>query len=201
MIIDPKLDRMFRQCHEHKQQLDRQRRWVRAAMFCPPVLIALGCFAAMVLQVVNGLFRTMVGGSSGPDFPVLAFFVAIILGLFAAGETLIENSFLIEVSAKFYTIAAIVCTGLSAVSLTLRTASGALLLGLALYCVIALLMNMVFKRLYAENEMLRSLKGYPHFNPLLMSDAELREEGTPDRKPLEELTPDERLMRERDMNL
>ena len=201
MIIDPKLDRMFRQCHEHKKQLDKKRRWVRAAMFCPPVLIAMGCFAAMALQALNGFIQAVVGGVSGPTIPVLAFFVSLMLGLFVAGETLIENSFLIEVSVKFYTIAAIVCTGLSAVSLTLGTASGFLLLGLAVYCVIALLLNMIFKRLYQENEMLRSLKGYPHFNPMLMSESELREEETPDRKPLEELTPDERLMRERDMNL
>lgn len=201
MIIDPKLERMFRQCHEHKKQLDKKRRMVRAAMFCPPVLIALGCFVTMLLQVWNGLFQTVAGMSVGPNIPVLAFFAAILLGLFAAGETLLENPLLIEVSVKFYTIAAIVCTGLSAVLITLGTASGLLLLGLALYCVTALFLNMVFKRLYHENEMLKPLKGYPHFDPLLMSEKELREEDTPDRKPLEELTPDERLMRERDMNL
>lgn len=201
MIIDPKLAKMFHQCHEHKMRLDKDRRWVRAAMFCPPVLIAMGCFLGMALQAFNGFLQSMVGGRSGPNIPVLAFFAALLLGLFVAGETLLENSFLIEVSAKFYTVAAIVCTALAAVSLTLGTASGALLIGLAIYCVIALLLNMIFKRLYAENEMLKPLKGYPHFNVLLMSEAELREAETSDGKPLEELTPDERLMRERDMNL
>lgn len=201
MIVDPKLAKMFNQCHEHKKQLDKDRRWVRAAMFCPPVLIAMGCFLGMALQAFSGFLQAMVGGDSGPDIPVLAFFAALLLGLFVAGETLLENPFLIEVSTKFYTVAAIVCTGLSAVSLTLGTASGALLILLALYCVIALLLNIIFKRLYAENEMLKPLKGYPHFNILLMSEAELREAETPDGKPLEELTPDERLMRERDMNL
>lgn len=201
MLTDPKLIKMFNQCHEHKKKLDKDRRWVRAAMFCPPVLIAMGCFLGMAFQAFNGFLQSMVGGRSGPDIPVLAFFAALLLGAFVAGETLLENSFLIEVSAKFYTVAAIVCTVLAAVTLTLGTASGALLFGLAVYCVIALLLNMIFKRLYAENEMLRPLKGYPHFNPMMISDAELRETETPDRKPLEELTPDERLMRERDMNL
>lgn len=201
MITDPKLEKMFHQCHEHKMRLDKDRRWVRAAMFCPPVLIAMGCFLGMALQAFNGFLQAMVGGRSGPNIPVLAFFTALLLGLFVAGETLIENPLLIEVSSKFYTVAAIVCTGLSAVSLTLGTSSGALLIVLALYCVIALPLNMVFKRLYAENEMLKPLKGYPHFNPMMMSEAELREAEAPDEKPLEELTPDERLMRERDMNL
>lgn len=201
MIIDPKLTKMFNQCHEHKMRLDKDRRWVRAAMFCPPVLIAMGCFLGMVLQAFNGFIRSMMGGDSGPDTPVLAFFAALLLGLFVAGETLLENPFLIEVSAKFYTAAAIVCTGLAAVTVTLGSSSGFLLLVLVLDCVINLVLNITFKRLYAENEMLKPLKGYPHFNILLMSEAELREAETPDEKPLEELTPDERLMRERDMNL
>lgn len=62
-------------------------------------------------------------------------------------------------------------------------------------------LSIVYKRLYAENEALRSLKGYPHFDPLFMSEEELHEEDTPDRMPPEDLTPDERLMWERDMNL
>lgn len=201
MIVDPKLQRMFDQCKAHKRELDKKRRAVRAGMFCPPVLIAAGCFLSMLLQALNGLIQSAAGGGSGPDIPVLAFLASLLLGAFAAGETMIENPFLIEVSAKFYTVAAIVCTALSAALLTAETASGPLMVLLAAYCAVALLLNMVFKRLYQENQMLRPLKGYPHFDILLMNEAELREEETPDRKPLEELTPDERLMRERDMNL
>ncbi|MCM1334651.1 MAG: hypothetical protein NC084_08920 [Bacteroides sp.] len=201
MIIDPKLERMFHQCHEHKQQLDKKRAAIRAVMFCPPALIAAGIFLSMVMQFFKGLIWMAAQADSEPSVPILAFFAAILLGVFIAGETMIENNALIENSTKFYTGAAVASTGAAALSFASGGSSGALLLSLALLCVVDLPLDLVFKRLHAENEMLKPLKGYPHFNPLLMSDAELREAVTPDRKPLDELSPDERLMRERDMNL
>ena len=68
-------------------------------------------------------------------------------------------------------------------------------------CGLSTALSFLYRRLYDENERLKLLKGYPHFNPLFMNEAELREEEAPDRKPPEEMTPDERLQWERDMNL
>lgn len=209
MIIDPKLEKMFRQCHERKMRLDRKRKLIRAAMFGPPALLALLCFIHMIMAFVSGVMIVFAGGFLGvyPDIP--CFILSVITSLFVAGQTMLDSKTLMEGASKFYPLAA-VAYGVS-FSYTFPIYRGAvidipgvtILLGqflMVISCVLSTVLSIIYKQLYAENEMLRTLKGYPHFNPVLMREADLHEEDAPDRKPPEEMTPDERLMWERDSN-
>lgn len=206
-MVDPKLQRMFDRCQAHKHEIDKKRRLIRAAMFFPPALLAVLCFIHMVLSVVSGILIAMGGGMMGGFSAAPFFILSVAIAVFVSGETLLENKALIDASDKFYPIAAVVCA--FAFVLAAYMGAGDLLgvviifgqLGMVFSCVLSMILNIFYKRLYAENEMLRTLKGYPHFNILLLTEADLREKDVPDHKPLEEMTPDERLMHERDFNL
>ncbi len=198
MIIDPKMQRMFDQCRQHKRQLDKINRWLRAAMFLPPALIAAGIFLYYVIGVVFGLMYALGGTSTGgASIGPIGFFAAIFLAVFAAGETMLENKTLIENSHWFYPVGAGACFLIT----VLFRGEQVVCLMLMGYCIGAIFLNILFKKNYAENEMLKPLKGYPHFNILLMTEKDLAEQNVPDRKSPEEMTPDERLMYERDHNL
>lgn len=209
MIVDPKLEKMFRQCHERKMLLDKKRRLIRAAMFSPPALLAVFCFIHIILSFLSGFLIVMVEGvqATYSDLPCLILSMAT--AGFAAGETMLENKALMKASRVFYPLAAVgyAISFLGAVSVYMGSLFDIIgvavvlgQLGMVGSCVLSTVLSAYFKRLYAENEELKLLKGYPHFNPLFMSDAELRKEETFDQKPPEEMTPDERLMWERDNN-
>lgn len=203
MIIDPKLIKMFRQCRERKMRLEKRRRLIRAAMFGPPAVLALLCFLRMVVAFISG-----VGILAAPDIP--CFILSVITALFVTGQTILDSKTLMKVSSGFYLVAGFAYVISFSCTFPIYTEErwadvpgGVILLGqfvMVISCVLSTMLSIVYKRLYAENEMLKPLKGYPHFDPLFMSDAELHEEEAPDRTPPEDLTPDERLMWERDSN-
>lgn len=210
MIVDPKLEKMFRQCHERKNRIDKRRKQIRAAIFCPPALLAVFCFIHMILTLPSGLAIVALDGVRGVYSDIPCFILSAATAVFAAGEVILENQALIKASRLFYPIAAVGYAFSFTVAFSVYRGSlfdfigAAVVLGqpvMVVCCVLSAVLSAFFKELYDENERLKSLKGYPHFNPLLMSESELRAEETPDLKPLEELSPDERLMRERDLNL
>ncbi|MDE7233453.1 MAG: hypothetical protein K2N29_00140 [Ruminiclostridium sp.] len=193
-MIDPKLEEMLRHCRAYKKQIDRKRRLVRTAMLCPPVLIAFERIITFILTAFD-----TVGQEAETRSPVdmSSFLVALAISIFVAEETVIEKETRIEVSGPFYGIAAAACVLLS----FFFPAGSSPLTVLALYCLIAVPLNILFKRLYEENLTLKRKKGYPHFDPRLISEKELREEKSTAPKPPEGLTPEEQLVWERDRNL
>ncbi len=210
MVVDPKLEKMFRQCHERKMRLDKKRRLICAAMFCPPALLAVFCFVHSTLAFMSGLMIVMADGTQAVYLDAPCLILSMATAGFAAGQTMLENKALMKASRTFYPIAAIgyAISFLAAVAVyrgSLFDIIGVAVvlgqLGMVFSCALSAVLSPLFQRLYAENETLKLLKGYPHFNPLFMSDAELRKEEISDQKPPEDLTPDERLMWERDMNL
>lgn len=209
MIIDPKLEKMFRQCRERKMRLDKKRRLIRAAMFGPPATLALLCFVHMVMAFISGIAILVAGGFQGvyPDIP--CFILSVITALFVTGQTMLDSKTLMEISSKFYPTAAVAyaisfaCTFPIYRGAVIDIPGVLVLLGqflMVISCVLSTALSIIYKQLYAENEMLRTLKGYPHFNPVLMREADLHEKDAPDRTPPEEMTLDERLMWERDSN-
>lgn len=152
-------------------------------MFCPPLFLT----AWGLWEVVSCHFRNR------PDpLPLLVDIVTLIAlpayaAFFTAKETFLEDEDFIERSTGFYLI------GIGAGVLCFRR----LTFGLALSCAAALLLNIRFKRLYGENQMLRAVKGYPHFDISRMSERDFREED-PGLKETEELSPDERIRRDRE---
>lgn len=210
MIIDPKLETMFRQCRERKNRIDKRRKQIRAAMFCPPVLLAVFCSIHMILTILSGSMIFVLDGVQGTYSDIPCFILSAATAVFAAGEVMLENQALIKASRVFYPIAAVGYAFSFVVAFSVYRGSLFDFVGVVVVlgqlvmvacCVLSTVLSVFFKDLYDENERLKRLKGYPHFNPMFMSDAELRKEETSDRTPLEELTPDERLMRERDFNL
>lgn len=221
MIVDPKLERMFRQCRERKLALDKRKKRVRAAMFSLPALLTVLCPIHMFLSLFSSFAIFAMDGYQGryPDVP--CFFISAVIAVFAACETILELEAPLAVSNVFYPAAAVACLILNVYATANYRASQidilghAILLGqylMTLSCIASIPLDRLFKRCLAENETLRPLKGYPHFNPMLLTEAELSEEkpadrpapgalSAADREALDGLSPDERLMRERDMNL
>lgn len=194
-MIDPKLEEMLRHCRAYKKQIDRKRRLVRTAMLCPPVLVAFERIITFILTEALEPFDPETGARS--TVGMLSFLVALAISIFAGGETVLERKRWIELSTPFYGIASAACF---LCSIPFADDQFPLTV-LAVYCLIAVPLNILFKRLYEENLTLKRKKGYPHFDPRLISEAELREEKPAAPKPPEGLTPEEQLVWERDMNL
>ncbi len=194
MITDKKLVLMYEQCKRHKRELDKRRYLLRAFMFMPPALASILIFFSYCASLLAGA-AIMIGGGvqSGNGISPLLFFHALAVGIFAAGEVILEDERFISVSHIFYAAAAVV-------SLILGFLSGFFFFAFCVYDILLCLLNILFKRLREENEMLKGLDGYPHFDITLMADNEVDGKTVPRKseQELEAMTDDERLMYERD---
>lgn len=199
MIVDPKLEKMFHNCHERKQRIDKSMRRLRAIMFCPPALAAIIAFLNYAMKILSGTMLMFLNGKQDASIMVgpVTFFISIVMAVFAACETLLEMEKLINISHFFYPASGI---ALLAVFIMLPAEQSSICALLIFYSLVASILNIFFRKLHEENEMLKPLKGYPHFNILLMNEKDLKEmEETPTNT--EEMSPDERLMYERDHNM
>lgn len=199
MVTDKKLVLMYEQCRKHKRELDKRRYLLRTAMFAPPALTSILVFFSYIASLVAGVGIMLGGGSqTGGGINPLVFIHALIVAVFTAGEVVLETKEMIDVSHIFYPCAAIaallfgVITGVSS--------NGVIFLAFIIYDILLCVLNMVFKSCYAENEMLKTLDGYPHFNVMLLSQKEENGKVVPKKseEELAEMSDDERLMYERD---
>lgn len=145
----------------------------------------------------------MLGGGSQiiGDINPLIFIHALVVAVFTAGEVVLETKDMIDVSHIFYPCAAIAALIFGAI--TGMTTSGIVFIGFFIYDMLLCIVNIVFKNCYAENEMLKTLDGYPHFNVALLSQNEEDGKIIPKKSEEEiaEMSDDERLMYERDRNI
>ncbi len=199
MIVDPKLEKMFNKCHERKQRIDKSMRRLRAAIFCPPALAAIIAFLNYAIRILSGTMIMFLNGKQDASIIVgpVTFLISIVMAVFAACETMLEMEKLINVSHYFFPASGI---ALLAVFIMLPAEQSWICALLIFYSPVASILNIFFRKLHEENEMLKPLKGYPHFNILLLNEKDLKDvEETPSNT--EEMSPDERLMYERDHNM
>lgn len=202
MVTDKKLVLMYEQCRKHKKELDKRRYLIRAIMFMPPALTSILIFLSYVASLIAGAGIMLGGGSqTGGGINPLVFIHALVVAVFAAGEVVLETKDMIDVSHIFYPCAAIAALLFGAI--TGLTSNGIIFLVFLIYDILLCLVNIVFKSCYAENEMLRTLDGYPHFNVMLLSQNEENGKVVPKKseEELAEMSEDERLMYERDRNI
>lgn len=202
MVTDKKLVLMYEQCRKHKKELDKRRYLIRAVMFMPPALTSIFVFLSYLLSIVTGAGIMLGGGSQIiGDINPLIFIHALVVAVFTAGEVVLETKDMIDVSHIFYPCAAIAALIFGAI--TGMTTSGIVFIGFFIYDMLLCIVNIVFKNCYAENQMLKTLDGYPHFNVALLSQNEEDGKVIPKKSEEEiaEMSDDERLMYERDRNI
>lgn len=205
MITDKKLVNMYEKCRAHKRQLDKKRYAMRAIMFMPPALACISIFASYAMSLISGVVIMTGGGiQKGSGINIFCFIHALIMAVFAAGEVVLEIKQLISVSHIAYPTASITAMVLGCILLFFGdTISGLIFFAFSAYNLLMSIANIFFKRFYEENEMLRTLDGYPHFNIMLLSQYEENGKLVPKKSDEEiaQMTPDERLMYERDRNM
>ncbi len=197
MITDKKLINMYEQCRKHKRELDKRRYLLRAVMFMPPALASILIFLLYCASLLAGAAIMLGGGiQTGSGISPFLFLHALAVGIFAAGEVVLEEERFISVSHIFYAAAAVV-------SLIFGFLSTPLFFIFCAYDILLCLLNILFKRLREENEMLKTLDGYPHFDISLMADNDVDGKTVPRKseQEIEAMTDDERLMYERDRNI
>lgn len=205
MITDKKMVNMYEQCRAHKRSLDKKRAAMRAVMFLPPAIACLSIFGSYLMSLISD-FVIMTGGGvqNGGGINVFCFIHAFIMAVFAAGEVVLEMKQLISVSHIAYPVASITAMVLGCILLFFGDPiSGIIFIVFSIYNLLMSIANIFFKRSYEENEMLKTLDGYPHFNVMLLNQNE--EDGKLVPKKSEEeiaqMSSAERLMYERDRNV
>lgn len=205
MITDKKLVNMYEQCRAHKRSLDKKRAAMRAVMFLPPALVCVSIFVSYLASLFGGAMIMIGGGAqSGGAINPLCFIHAFVMAIFAAGEVVLEMKQLISVSHIAYPAAAIAAMILgSAVVFFGDPIGGLVFFVFLIYDVLMYVANIFFKRFYEENEMLKTLDGYPHFNVMLLNQNEENGKLVPKKSEEEiaQMSSDERLMYERDRNM
>ena len=196
---------MYEQCRAHKRSLDKKRAAMRAVMFLPPAIVCVSIFGSYLASLFGGAMIMIGGGvQSGGGINPLCFIHAFVMAIFAAGEVVLEMKQLISVSHIAYPVASITAMVLGCILLFFGDPiSGIIFIAFSIYNLLMSIANIFFKRFYEENEMLKTLDGYPHFNVMLLNQNE--EDGKLVPKKSEEeiaqMNSDERLMYERDRNV
>ena len=174
-------------------------------MFLPPAIACLSIFGSYLMSLISD-FVIMTGGGvqNGGGINVFCFIHAFIMAVFAAGEVVLEMKQLISVSHIAYPVASITAMVLGCILLFFGDPiSGIIFIVFSIYNLLMSIANIFFKRFYEENEMLKMLDGYPHFNVMLLNQNEENGKLVP-KKSEEEITQmsaDKWLMYERDRNV
>lgn len=174
-------------------------------MFLPPALVCVSIFVSYLTSLFGGAMIMIGGGAqSGGAINPICFIHAFVMAIFAAGEVVLEMKQLISVSHIAYPAAAIAAMILgSAVVFFGDPIGGLVFFVFLIYDVLMCVANIFFKRFYEENEMLKTLDGYPHFNVMLLNQNEENGKLVPKKSEEEiaQMSSDERLMYERDRNM
>lgn len=205
MTTDKKMVNMYEQCRAHKRSLDKKRAAMRAVMFLPPAIACLSIFGSYLMSLISG-FVIMTGGGAqnGGGINVFCFIHAFIMAIFAAGEVVLEMKQLISVSNIAYPVASITAMVLGCILLFFGDPiSGIIFIAFSIYNLLMSVANIFFKRFYEENEMLKTLDGYPHFNVMLLNQNEEDDKLVPKKSEAEitQMGADKWLMYERDRNV
>ncbi len=198
MLIDKKREEMYNNCRIRKKAIDKKIMIIRAILVIPPLLIFAFTAVEIVMSMVGdaailatgaGLYGYQVMGTSG--FYILDLICCAALAAVGIGIVFLEMDYIVKKGVILYAV-------LAALFFILLFISGyTSVLTYAILSVIGIPLTIWAKKLIAENDRMKMLDGYPHFNPLLMKHTDVPfVPATSDE--LDEMSADERIMYERE---
>ena len=216
MLIDKKREKMFDNCRQIKMRLDKKLAAVRAILLVPPLLV--GIVSAVIIAMY--LFRAVLylssgaltqGANAGGINPIwfLNFLFCAFLTVFASLLTVFKNKKALKYYKTVYLLTACavfvlaLLTGVpAAVLASKRSLLSNILSFLETFFVpicsaLSIIPAEINSELIKKDMELSMLDGYPHFTPTLMRDNE-RVKKKISKEELEKMTPEERIMYERE---
>lgn len=198
MLIDKKREEMYFNCRMRKKAIDKKMAVIRAILFTPPALILISTVIdiamslmgdAAILATGAGLYGYEVMGTS-PMY-LLDIICSGALIAMALGVSFFGTEYLLQKSPYIY-------SGLIVLFFILLLVSGYVpMITFALLAAIAIPLSVWNKKLVAEEKEMRTLDGYPHFNPALIKHTD-----TPfvpaTKDELDEMSAEDRIMYERE---
>lgn len=197
MLIDSKREKMFHSCRERKKKLDFKMNFFKNILIVPSALLLLSVIFNILTNLLSDSTFMLTGaflyGAKLYGAPIsaliafLGYFGYLLFGIFYA---ILKNDF---VKRRFIGLHA------AGIALSLPLIAAGLTMGFIFIILSAvdILCCFVLDRLHKQDEQMSLLEGYPHFNPLLMTDRE--EPFVPKASDeLSEMTPEERIMYERE---
>ncbi len=198
MLIDKKREEMYYNCRMRKKAIDKKIMIIRAILVVPPILIFAFTAIEIVMSMLGdaailatgaGLYGYAVVGTSA--FYMLDIIGCVILGAIGIGLSFLEAEFFIKngiimytVSGVFFLILLFVFGYLPVLTYTILSGIG---IPLTIWC----------RKLIAQDRKMSKLDGYPHFNPLLIKHTD-KPFAPPTKEEFDGMTPDERIMYERE---
>ena len=198
MLIDKKREEMYFNCRMRKKDIDKKMAVIRAILFIPPALILIGAVIDIAMSLLSdaailatgaGLYGYEVAGTS-PMY-LLDIICSGALIAVALGVSFFGTEYLLQKSPYIY-------SGLVVLFFILLLVSGYVPMTIfALLAAIAIPLSVWNKKLVAEEKEMRTLDGYPHFNPALIKHTD-----TPfvpaTKDELDEMSAEDRIMYERE---
>ncbi len=199
MLIDKKREEMYFNCRMRKKNLDKKMAVIRAILIVPPLLLFISIAGSVVMSMLGdaAVLATGVGlygvyDSNGPSIlTLLDLIITAAMAFFAVCLTIFRTEFVVAKAVLIYSSAAF------ALLLLMFVTDYIPLLIYALLAVIAIPLSIWNKKLFAEDDRMSMLDGYPHFDTSLMRHNDVP--FTPaTRNELDGMSADERIMYERE---
>ncbi len=197
MLIDKKREEMYNNCRTRKKAIDKKMAVIRAILVIPPLLIFAFTAVEIVMSMVGdaailatgaGLYGYQVMGTSA--FYILDLICCAALAAVGIGIVFFEADYFVRKGVILYAVLA------ALFFILLFVSSYTSLLTYAVLAIIGIPLTIWAKRLIAENDRMKMLDGYPHFNPMLMKHTDVPFV-PPTKEELDEMSADERIMYER----
>lgn len=198
MLIDKKREEMYYNCRMRKKSIDKKIAVIRAVLVIPPLLIFAFTVVDILMSMVGeaailatgaGLYGYEVVGTS--FLYMLDLVCCAALAAIGIGIVFLEADFMVKKGVALY-------AALAGLFLILLLVSG--YIPVLTYFILALIgipFTLWAKGLIAEDKKMSALDGYPHFNTTLMKHTDVPFT-PPSQEEIDGMSPDERIMYERE---
>lgn len=198
MLIDKKREEMYYNCRMRKKAIDKKIMVIRAILVILPLLIFASIVIDIIMSMVGdaailatgaGLYGYEVMGTSG--FYILDLICCAVLAAIGIGIVFFEADFMVKNGVALY------AASIALFFILLFVFSYTSLLTYAILAIIGIPLTIWAKKLIAENDRMKMLDGYPHFNPMLMKHTDVPFT-PPTKEELDEMSAEDRIMYERE---
>lgn len=189
MYIDKKTEENYAKLREHKENIDKRMKIISGLMVAMPIFVIvvalIATFPEAARRILTDSHRTSYRRRRRHS-PASA----LVLCIFALSEALAGTKMPTK-AAPFIYFGEFVLGILMFIKGSYIVAVLFIILSAASF-----VLNYIYKKLEKEDDELKTLDGYPHFNPLLTSKIKASE--TARKKYPTDMTPEERIMYERE---
>ena len=198
MLIDKKREEMYYNCRMRKKAIDKKIMIIRGLLVIPPLLIFASTVIDIIMSMVGdaavlatgaGLYGYEVVGTSA--FYILDLICCAALAAVGIGIVFFEADFFVRKGVVLYAVSAVLFF------ILLFVFSYTSLLTYAILAIIGIPLTIWAKKLIAENDRMKMLDGYPHFNPALMKHTDVPFT-PPTKEELDKMSAEDRIMYERE---